>query len=154
MWAQFEDYSSRYCVMLENAQQSVDDRHFNFFKKSCNSSLPVVYVVAEQATTYFIFWEVKTMEKNIVLTEDQKTALEQAVSMEEMSALLKNFGYNVSPQELESYAMQVEDKELDMDELDSVAGGGTYNCRNCGKDVKNNAISRALHWLFHGCWGY
>ena len=63
----------------------------------------------------------KIDEKNIT-----KEMLEKALSCEtadELIALAKAEGYDITKEEAEAYLNEIEDKELDRKDLDKVAGG-------------------------------
>ncbi|MBR4159404.1 MAG: Nif11-like leader peptide family RiPP precursor [Spirochaetia bacterium] len=76
----------------------------------------------------------KIDEKNIT-----KEMLEKALSCEtaeELVALAKAEGYDITKEEAEAYLNEIEDKELDRKDLDKVAGGAAEQLcwSNCLED--------------------
>jgi predicted ribosomally synthesized peptide with nif11-like leader len=70
------------------------------------------------------------------LTKEQIEKAMQCKSVEELTALAKAEGYEITKEEAEAYLEELADVELDGKELKNVAGGGCYaDCQSvCGCD--------------------
>ena len=66
------------------------------------------------------------------LTKEQIEKAIQCKSLEELMALAKAEGYDITKEAAEAYMAELADMELDGKELRSVAGGGCY--ADCGED--------------------
>ena len=60
------------------------------------------------------------------LTKEQIEKATQYKSVEELTALAKAEGYEITKEEAEAYLEELADVELDGKELKNVAGGGCY----------------------------
>ena len=65
------------------------------------------------------------------VTKDMIQRAKQCKTAEELVALAKSEGFDITREEAESYLAELENFELDSLELDKVAGGGCYmdTCR-------------------------
>ena len=65
------------------------------------------------------------------LTKEQIEKALQCKSAEELTALAKTAGFDITKEEAEAYMAELADVELDGDQLKKVAGGGCYpDCKN------------------------
>ena len=62
------------------------------------------------------------IDKKIITKEQLKKALE-CKTAEELMALAKVEGYDITKEQAEAYLDEIEDRELDRKDLDKVAGG-------------------------------
>ena len=65
------------------------------------------------------------------LTKEQIEKALQCKSAEELTALAKTAGFDITKEEAEAYMAELADVELEDDQLKKVAGGGCYpDCKN------------------------
>ena len=62
------------------------------------------------------------------LSKEMITAAMQCKTADELIALAKSGGYEITKEEAEAYLSDIEDLELDSEHLEMVAGGGQGNC--------------------------
>ena len=65
------------------------------------------------------------------ITKEMLEKASKCKTAEELIALAKGKGIDITKEEAESYLAEMEDAELDMEQLEKVAGGGCY--RNDGR---------------------
>ena len=71
------------------------------------------------------------IKKNEITKEMLEKAM-QCETADELIALAKTGGYELTPEEAEAYLKELDDVELDSTQLKKVAGGGCWDCRiNC-----------------------
>ena len=74
------------------------------------------------------------MEKCILssLTNEQKAMAMACKTPEELIELAKKGGFEITKEQAEAYMKELDDKELDINALDKVAGGNCYmaGCKN------------------------
>ena len=66
------------------------------------------------------------------LTKEQLTMALECKTAEELMALAKAEGYDITKEQAEAYLTELENCELDLQELDKVAGGWSYSCPKDG----------------------
>ena len=65
------------------------------------------------------------------LTKEQIEKALQCKTAEELAALAKTAGFDITKEEAEAYMAELADVELEGDQLKKVAGGGCYpDCKN------------------------
>ena len=69
------------------------------------------------------------INKNEITKEMLEKAM-QCNTAEDLIALAKTGGYELTKEEAEAYMAEMEDVELDSDTLIQVTGGGMYYCSN------------------------
>ena len=66
------------------------------------------------------------------ITKEMIAKAMQCRTTEELMALAKSEGFEVTKEEAEAYLAELDDVELDSTQLKKVAGGGCWHCRiNC-----------------------
>ena len=69
------------------------------------------------------------------LTKEQLAKALVCKTAEDLVALAKAEGYDITKEEAEAYLAELEDRELDRQELDKVAGGTGTSCwQDCTQD--------------------
>ena len=69
------------------------------------------------------------------LTKEQLAKALVCKTAEDLVALAKAEGYDITKEEAEAYLAELEDRELDRQELDKVAGGTGTSCwQDCSQD--------------------
>lgn len=69
------------------------------------------------------------------LTKEQLAMALECKTAEELVALAKAEGYDITKEEAEAYLDEMENRELDRQELDKVAGGTGTSCwQDCTQD--------------------
>ena len=70
------------------------------------------------------------------LTKEQIMKAMQCKSADELMALAKTEGFEITKEEAEAYMAELADSEMDGEQLQNVAGGGDcYNlCQHCPND--------------------
>ena len=66
------------------------------------------------------------------ITKEQLAKALECKTAEELVALAKAEGYDITKEEAEAYLDEMENIELDLQELDKVAGGWSYSCPKDG----------------------
>ena len=66
------------------------------------------------------------------ITKEQLAMALECKTAEELVALAKAEGYDITKEEAEAYLNEIENRELDRNELDKVAGGWSYSCPRDG----------------------
>ena len=74
------------------------------------------------------------INRNEITIEQLSKALE-CKTAEELMALAKTEGYEITKDEAEAYLAEMANYELDSKELDKVAGGGTDCWKACAQDI-------------------
>ena len=74
-----------------------------------------------------------TINKNEITKEMLEKAM-QCKTADELMALAKANGFDITKDEAEAYMVEMADVELDGDVLKSVAGGHDYFCWHCPTD--------------------
>ena len=69
------------------------------------------------------------------LTREQLEKALECETAEELMALAKAEGYDITKDEAEAYLDEMANFELDSKELDKVAGGGTDCWQDCAQDT-------------------
>ena len=69
------------------------------------------------------------------LTREQLEKALKCETAEELMALAKTEGYDITKDEAEAYLAEMANYELDSKELDKVAGGGTDCWQACSQDT-------------------
>ena len=72
------------------------------------------------------------------LTKEMFVKAMQCETADELIALAKTGGYELTKEEAEAYMAEMEDVELDSDELKQVAGGGMCYSAGMGSDERCN----------------
>ena len=73
--------------------------------------------------------------KRSELTKEQLAKVLKCKTAEELMALAKAEGYDITKEEAEAYLAEMEDRELDCKDLDKVAGGTGTSCwQDCTQD--------------------
>ena len=67
------------------------------------------------------------INKNEITKEMLEKAM-QCETADELIALAKTGGYELTPEEAEAYLKELDDVELDSTQLKKVAGGGCWHC--------------------------
>ena len=75
------------------------------------------------------------INKNEITKEMIEKAM-QCKTVEELMALAKTGGYDISKEEAEAYFAELADVELDGNVLINVAGGHDYFCLHCPMDLQ------------------
>ena len=70
------------------------------------------------------------------ITKEMVTIALQCETAEEMIALAKAKGFDITKEEAEAYLSELEDFELDGEHLKTVAGGAQLNCWGLGSCPK------------------
>ena len=69
------------------------------------------------------------------LTKEQLAMALECKTAEELVALAKAEGYDITKEQAEAYLAEIENRELDIKELDKVAGGTGTSCwQDCTQD--------------------
>ena len=69
------------------------------------------------------------------ITKAQLLKAMQCKSADELMALIKAEGYDITKEEAEAYFAEISDAELDSEKLKNIAGG-CWNClANCGENT-------------------
>ena len=66
------------------------------------------------------------MAKNDTLTQEQLEKAMACKTVDELMKLAKEEGYELTKEEAEAYIAEMADGELDLAQLDKVAGGGVW----------------------------
>ena len=69
------------------------------------------------------------------ITKEMVTKAMQCKTADELLALAKTGGYELTKEEAEVYLAEMDDVELEAEALKKVAGGGRYECESYG-DVR------------------
>ena len=69
------------------------------------------------------------------LTREQLSKALECKTAEELMALAKTEGYEITKDEAEAYLAEMANYELDSRELDKVAGGGADCWQDCAQDT-------------------
>ena len=72
------------------------------------------------------------------ITKEMLAKAAQCETAEQLIALAKTEGFELTKNEAEAYLDELQNIELDINALDKVAGGGSYDCSN------NNCSNREL----------
>ena len=67
------------------------------------------------------------MNKNEITKEMLEKAM-QCKTADELAALAKTYGVEITKEEAEAYLAELTDMELDKNTLEEVAGGGPHKC--------------------------
>ena len=73
-----------------------------------------------------------TSIKKCEVTQEMFAKALKCETVEELMALAKAEGYEITKEEAEAYFLELEDNELDSDALKNIAGGNCYmaGCKN------------------------
>ena len=90
------------------------------------------------------------IDKSKITKEMLDKALE-CETADELIALAKTYGFNLTKEEAEAYLAELEDMELDAEALDKVAGGGYFGCDEvCGFKCSKNCFAGDSQVLVSG----